>query len=163
MSYPIRLLWEWSSLSLSLWYVLIGSSWLVRVSSCVCNMRYHWSVHSRQFRVCQCYTFIVLSGWGFNKFFRYNSPCKKTNLTTFVAKAKLFSLYKRNVSAEKAKVSNMELTLMFHGAPQVILVFSPKMACRAGCRVQRFLDIQPSWRVFMEFDVAEKDKFMSKG
>lgn len=64
---------------------------------------------------------------------------------------------------ERAKVSNKELTLMFHGAPQVILVFSSEMACRAGCRVQRFLDIQPSRRVFVEFNVAEKDKFTSKG
>lgn len=52
---------------------------------------------------------------------------------------------------------------MFHGAPQVILVISPKKVSRAACRVQRFLDIQPSRTTSMEFDVAEKYQFMRKG
>lgn len=88
---------------------------------------------------------------------------KKTNLTSFAAKAKLFSLYKRHFSAERAKVSNMELTLVFHGAPQVILIFSTLKISSASCRAQRFLDIQPSWRTSAEFDVAEKYKFVRKG
>lgn len=46
---------------------------------------------------------------------------------------------------------------MFHGAPQVILVFSPKMESRVACRVQRFLDMQPSWWSVVEFVVAEEN------
>lgn len=52
--------------------------------------------------------------------------------------------------------------MTLQGAPQVILVISPKKAPRVDCRVQRFLDIQPRCSISVEFVVAEKHKFMRK-
>lgn len=80
----------------------------------------------------------------------------KIKLTTFTTKATLSSHYKRNFSAERAKVSNMELTLTLQGAPQVMLSFSLDKGPRMDCRVHRFLDIQPSSRISVELNVAEK-------
>lgn len=79
---------------------------------------------------------------------------KQTNLSTFTTNTALLPFYKTYVSAERTKVSNMELAVTLQGAPQVRLVISLKKAPR----LQRFLDIQPSWSITVEFIVAEKHK-----
>lgn len=91
-----------------------------------------------------------------------DTPQKKRqrNVTTFTTNTTLLPFYK--TSAKRAKVSNTELTVTLQGAPQVIAVISLKKTPRVDCRVQRFLDIQPSWSVSVEFVVAEKHKFMRK-
>lgn len=99
---------------------------------------------------------MILSVWVLDEFFRYDTPLKKIKLTTFPTNVTLFSHYKRNSSAERAKVSNIELTLTLQGAPQVILRFSLNKGPRRECRVHRFLDIQPSWSTSVELNVAEK-------
>lgn len=83
---------------------------------------------------------------------------KETNPTTAATKATLFSLYKRNFCAERAKVTSTPLTLMLHGAPQTMLVFSSRITATMAWRVHRFLDMQPSWSPWVEFDIAEISK-----